>query len=178
MAFRGAARPWRSHVKITPLEVHNHQFGNSFRGYDRDEVRSFLAMISEEFEQAISEGTRIKDQMVEVRDQLTETKSREKSIQRALESADRISKEIKDTARRESEVLIKEARLKANKILEHAQSRVQGAEDRVHELKSLQSRFEHRLRAMLEEHVNIMDRARKEESGEEKLFLLQRPTSA
>ncbi len=165
-------------MKITPLEVHNHQFGNSFRGYDRDEVRSFLAMISEEFERAISEGTRIKDQMVEVREQLTATKGREKSIQRALESADRISKEIKDTARRESEVLIKEARLKANKILEQAQTRVQGAEDRIHELKSLQGRLEHRLRAILEEHANILDRARKEESGDENLFIIQRTTSA
>lgn len=165
-------------MKITPLEVHNHQFGNSFRGYDRDEVRSFLAMISEEFEQVITEGTRLKDQMVELREQLTETKGREKSIQRALESADRISKEIKDTARRESEVLIKEARLKANKILEQAQARVQGAEDRLLEIKSMQGRFEHRLRAMLEEHVNILDQARKEEPGEEKLFLLQRQTSA
>jgi len=165
-------------VKITPLEVHNHQFGNSFRGYDRDEVRSFLAMISEEFEQAISEGTRLKDQMAEVREQLAETKSREKSIQKALEAADRISKEIKETARRESEVLIKEARLKANKILEQAQARVQEVEDRIHELKSMQGRFEHRLRAMLEEHISTLDRARKEQGGEEKLFLLQRPTSA
>jgi cell division initiation protein len=165
-------------VKITPLEVHNHQFGVSFRGYDRDEVRSFLAMVSEEFEQAISETTRLKDQMSELRTQLSETKTREKSIQKALEAADRISREIKDTARRESEVLVKEARLKANKMLEQAQGRVQTVEDRIHELKSMRERFEHRLRAVLEEHVNTLDRARREESGEEKLFVLQRPTTA
>jgi cell division initiation protein len=165
-------------VKITPLEVHNHQFGVSFRGYDRDEVRSFLAMVSEEFEQAISETTRLKDQMSELRTQLSETKTREKSIQKALEAADRISREIKDTARRESEVLVKEARLKANKMLEQAQGRVQTVEDRIHELKSMRERFEHRLRGVLEEHVNTLDRARREESGEEKLFVLQRPTTA
>ena len=165
-------------MKITPLEVHNHQFGVSFRGYDRDEVRSFLAMVSEEFEQAISETTRLKDQMSELRTQLSETKSREKSIQKALEAADRISREIKDTARRESEVLVKEARLKANKMLEQAQGRVQTVEDRIHELKSMRERFEHRLRGVLEEHVNTLDRARREESGEEKLFVLQRPTTA
>ncbi len=165
-------------MKITPLEVHNHQFGVSFRGYDRDEVRSFLAMVSEEFEQAISETTRLKDQMSELRTQLSETKTREKSIQKALEAADRISREIKDTARRESEVLVKEARLKANKMLEQAQGRVQTVEDRIHELKSMRERFEHRLRSVLEEHVNTLDRARREESGEEKLFVLQRPTTA
>jgi cell division initiation protein len=165
-------------VKITPLEVHNHQFGVSFRGYDRDEVRSFLAMVSEEFEQSISETTRLKDQMSELRTQLSETKTREKSIQKALEAADRISREIKDTARRESEVLVKEARLKANKMLEQAQGRVQTVEDRIHELKSMRERFEHRLRGVLEEHVNTLDRARREESGEEKLFVLQRPTTA
>jgi cell division initiation protein len=165
-------------VKITPLEIHNHQFGNALRGYDRDEVRSFLAMVSEEFEQVISENTRLKDQLNDLRDQLVETKSREKSIQKALESADRISKEIKDTARRESEVLVKEAQLKANKLLEQAQGRIQAMEDRVHELKATRERFEHRLRSMLEEHVNTLDRLRRDDTGEDKVYMLKRPTTA
>ncbi len=165
-------------MKITPLEIHNHQFGTAFRGYDRDEVRSVLAMVSEEFEKAIAETTRMKDQMAELREQLNETRSREKSIQKALESADRISKEIKDTARRESEVLVQEARLKANKLLEQAEGRAQAVEDRITELKAMRQRLEHRMRTLLEEHVNTLDRNRREDADEEKLFLVQRQTTA
>jgi cell division initiation protein len=176
LTARVAVREGES-VKITPLEVHNHQFGVSFRGFDRDEVRAFLAMVSEEYEQAISELTRLKDQVAELREQLTASKSRERSIQKALESADRISKEIKDTARRESEVLIKEARLKANKLLEQTQNRITSMEDRIHELKTVRDRFEHRLRTTLEAQLQSLDRTR-EETTEDKVYVLKRPTTA
>jgi cell division initiation protein len=164
-------------VRITPLEVHNHQFGVSLRGFDRDEVRSFLAMVSEEYEQVISENTRLKDQLNDVRSQLEESKGRESSIQKALEAAARISKEIKDTARRESEVLIKESRLKANKMLEQAQGRINSVEDRITELKAIRDRFEIRLRSMLDEHVQTLDRAH-DGAAEDKVYLMKRPTSA
>ena len=98
-------------------------------------------------------------------------------LQKAIATADRISEEIKDTARRESEVLIKEARLKANKLLEQAQGRALGLEDRVSELKVARTRLEHRLRAVLEEHMQLVDHFRDDEEPE-KIFVLQRPTSA
>ena len=164
-------------MRITPLEVHNHQFGTSMRGFDRDEVRAFLALVSEELEQAVSESTRFKDQIAELREHLNEAKGREQGLQKAIATADRISEEMKDTARRESEVLIKEARLKANKLLEQAQSRALGLEDRVSELKVARTRLEHRLRAVLEEHLQLVDHIRDDEEPE-KIFVLQRPTSA
>ena len=164
-------------VRITPLEVHNHQFGRAFRGLDQDEVRAFLAMVSEEYEQVISENTRFKDQIAELREQLIESRKRESSVQKALESADRIAREMKDGARRESEILVKEARLKANKLLEQSKGRMAAMEDRIEELKTLRDRFEHRLRSLLEEHGQILSRTR-EETGDDKLYLLKRPTSA
>jgi cell division initiation protein len=80
------------------------------------------------------------------------------------------------TARRESEVLIKEARLKANKLLEQTQSRVTAMEDRIHELKTVRDRFEHRLRATLEAQLQSLDRTR-EETSEDKVYVLKRPTA-
>jgi len=164
-------------LKITPLEVHNHQFGTSLRGFDRDEVRAFLAVVSEELEQAISESTRSKDMIAEIREQLIDARGREQGLQKAISTADRISDEIKETAQRESDLLIKEARLKANKLLEQAQSRALSLEDRVSELKVARTRLEHRLRAVLEEHLQLVDHIRDGEDPE-KIFMLQRPTSA
>ena len=164
-------------MRITPLEVHNHQFGTSLRGFDRDEVRAFLALVSEELEQAISDSTRFKDQIADVREQLTEAKGREQILQKAIATAERIANELKETARRESAILVKEARLKANKLLEQAQSRALSLEDRVNELKVMRNRFEHRLRSMLEEYLQIVDHGHDDRESD-KIFVLQRPTSA
>jgi cell division initiation protein len=164
-------------LRVTPLEVHNHQFGVSFRGYDRDEVRAFLGMISQEFEQVMSENLRLKDQMVELKEQLTESKNREKSIQKAIEAADRIGKEMKEAARRETEVLIAEARARANKMIEQAQGRALSIETQIGDLRSARQRVEHRLRSLLEEHLHALDRTPDTED-EEKIFLLKRPTTA
>jgi cell division initiation protein len=164
-------------LRVTPLEVHNHQFGVSFRGYDRDEVRAFLGMISQEFEQVMSENLRLKDQMVELKEHLTESKNREKSIQKAIEAADRIGKEMKEAARRETEVLLAEARARANKMVEQAQGRALSIETQISDLHSSRQRVEHRLRGLLEEHLRALDRAPDIEE-EDKIFLLKRPTTA
>ena len=163
-------------MRITPLEVHNHQFGTRLRGFDQDEVRAFLALVSEEFELVISETNRLKDQIAEFREQLSEAKSREHNLQKAVGTADRIAQDIKDMARKESEILIKEARLKANKLLEQAQSRTLALEDRTNELKIVRDRFEHRLRSMLEEYLHMLDHVHEDEA-QDKIFVLQRPTA-
>ena len=96
---------------------------------------------------------------------------------RSIATADRIANEIKETARRDSAILVKEARLKANKLLEQAQSRALSLEDRVNELKVMRNRFEHRLRSMLEEYLQIVDHGH-DDGESDKIFVLQRPTSA
>jgi cell division initiation protein len=164
-------------VKITPLEVHNHQFGVGFRGFDRDEVRAFLALVSEEYEQAISEGTRLKDQMAEMKSRLDESRGREQSLQKAIEAADKIATEMKENARRECELLVKEAQVKAGRVLEQAQTRASGLEDRVNDLKLARDGFEHKLRALLDQYLRALDEAKKEDT-EDRIFVLRRPAGA
>jgi cell division initiation protein len=38
-------------MKLTPLEIKQHQFDKSLRGYDVGEVQSFLALVASEMEQ-------------------------------------------------------------------------------------------------------------------------------
>lgn len=167
-------------MKITPLDVHNHQFGVGFRGYDRDEVRAFLAMVSEEFEQSIGEANKLKDQLAEVKGQLAESRNRERGLQSAIEAADRIAGEMKDTARRESDVVMREAQVKAERLLDHAQMRVTELEERVNELRFARGEFESRLRALLEHYLRGLDAGQIEVADEDqdRIFLLKRPNSA
>jgi len=167
-------------MKITPLEVHNHQFSTGFRGFDRDEVRAFLAMVSEEFEHAIAECNKLKDQLAESKGQLAESRNRERGLQTAIEAADRIATEMKDTARRECEIVMREAQVKAARLVDQAQARVISLEERVSELRMARSEFESRLRSLLEQYMRGLEAGRQEASDEDqdRIFLLRRPNSA
>ena len=167
-------------MKITPLEVHNHQFGTGFRGFDRDEVRAFLALVSEEFEGAIAEGNKLKDQLAEVKGQLAESRNRERGLQTAIEAAERIAAEMKDTARRESEVVMREAQVSAARIIDQALAKVITLEERINELRMARGEFEFRLRSLLEHYMRGLETGGQEAPAEDqdRIFLLKRPNSA
>ena len=42
-------------MPLTPLDIHNKEFGKSFRGYDEDEVNEFLDQVIKDYEIVIRE---------------------------------------------------------------------------------------------------------------------------
>ena len=50
-------------MKITPIDISGHRFAKRMRGYDSEEVHSFLNLVSSEFEKVIIvRGTHLIDQ--------------------------------------------------------------------------------------------------------------------
>ena len=43
-------------MRITPLDVRNHQFSRRLRGIDPEEVETFLRLVSEDYEQLVREN--------------------------------------------------------------------------------------------------------------------------
>ena len=43
-------------MKITPIDISGHRFAKRMRGYDQEEVRSFLNLVSAEFEKIVIEN--------------------------------------------------------------------------------------------------------------------------
>ena len=42
-------------MPLTPLDIHNKEFGRGFRGYDEDQVNEFLDQIIKDYELVIRE---------------------------------------------------------------------------------------------------------------------------
>ncbi len=51
-------------MNISPLDIRKHEFKKSIRGFDPDEVVTFLDMISIEFENLIRENSLMKEKIV------------------------------------------------------------------------------------------------------------------
>lgn len=104
-------------MKITPMEIKQTGFKVRIRGYDREEVDSFLGLLSEEFEAVIKENNALKERLLSLDDQLSELKKKEHALSSTLLKAHDLVEEIKKAAQKEAQLIIKEAELRGEEVL-------------------------------------------------------------
>ncbi len=144
-------------MKLTPLEVDQQQFQRVFRGCDPDEVHRFLDLVSREMEEMIRENSQFKDELRRRDVQIAEFRTHEAQLREALVSAGRITDEMKETARKEAELVVAEAQLRAQRLLHEAQERSVELMSDVHDLKRQKTRLVAEVRSILESHRRLLE---------------------
>lgn len=143
--------------RLTAMDIENQAFRSSFRGYDRGEVDLFLRSVAEEVERLNLEHGEMLEEVGRLRKGVEELRSREETLQKTLVSAQRMTDEMKQRAGKESELLVQEARLRAERLLKDAQDRLVRLEMDVNRSKLERETFERRLRGVLEQHLALLD---------------------
>ncbi len=106
-------------MKLTPLEIQRHEFQQrSLRGLDSDEVRTFLNDVAEEMEQLRAENEKRSEEVRRLNVHLSEHRQREEILKNTLVAAQRTSEETKDNAKKQSQMLLKEAELAGDRLVE------------------------------------------------------------
>jgi cell division initiation protein len=123
-------------MAMTPRDIQNMRFTQKMRGYDAQEVESFLTLAAEELQQVLAENERLQRDTREQRERLRVSEDKEKQLQEALLRAQRIADEIVSTARREAQLLVKEAELTGDKIVDQALEQSTHIEARIAELRT------------------------------------------
>src|SRR5947207_15810071 len=85
----------RSRMNVSPLDLRQQRFRKSFRGFDPIEVASFLAAVADDYEQALRETDRVKQDLMRMEAVLTEHREHEKNLQATLTTAQKLSDDIK-----------------------------------------------------------------------------------
>src|SRR5437773_12473208 len=65
-------------MKITPIDINSHRFAKRMRGFDPEEVRSFLNLVSGEFERLVIENNALKEELAQIKAGLSDYKERER----------------------------------------------------------------------------------------------------
>ncbi len=143
-------------MKITPLEIKNQQFKKSMRGYDHIEVESFLEMVSNEVEDLIRENREQKDQLLQQETQLADYKNIEKTLQQTLMQAQETSGKSIENSKREGEIIVKEAEIKASQIVEKARLDFAHVKEEISHLKARKESVLSRLKVLLSSELNLM----------------------
>ena len=163
-------------MRITPLDVRGHRFAVRMRGYDREEVQSFLNFVSEEFEKVVSEVSHLREETSQLKSSLGDLTERERILKETLFTAQKLSEDIKEEAKKEGRLVLREADLRGQKIIEQVQKKVSQMEDSIRGLKMERDAFERKLRALLEQHLKLLEMHREEEEISDKLtFIKQKP---
>ena len=144
-------------MRITPLDVRNHVFPRRFQGYDREEVDTFLRMVSGDYETVLRELLHAREQMGQLEQRVQELHGNERLLQETLTTAQHLSEDLKQTAMKEAKLRISEAEIQAEKVLDAAHRRAARLAEDLREMKLLRGRVAAALRATLEHHLQLVE---------------------
>jgi cell division initiation protein len=156
-------------MRITPLDIQQKQFPMKIRGFDVEEVYAFLEIIREEMEDLLRENASLKENVQRLESQLKEHRDMETTLRETLMTAQQMVDDYKTNARKEAELVVKEAELKSDTILKEAQEKVIKIHEDIVDLKGIRRHFKEEIKRLVESHLKMLefDREREEEQERE-----------
>jgi cell division initiation protein len=156
-------------MRITPLDIQQKEFSTRFRGFDVEEVDSFLELIREEMEELLRENANLREEARRFEKQLKEYKNMEVTLRDTLLKTQELVEEYKTNAKKDAELIRKEAELKAEELIQGAQGKVVKIHEDIADLKGIRRHFKEELKRLIESHLSMMefDRQREEEVPDE-----------
>jgi len=151
-------------MKITPLDIQNHQFKSRLFGLDREEVTIFLEMVASELEEKIKENHYLAEELSRLKSHLSEYKDREQTLKETMITAQKIAQDMKSNVVKEAQVILSEAELEAERLLMRAQERTVELEGKISELKRQRLLAEEGLRGVLTTHLKLLEVEREAET--------------
>lgn len=159
-------------MKITPQEITAQEFKIKMKGFDQEEVKNFLLQISELMEMEILEKEKVKNDHELLKDKILKYEKREEILRDTLVSAQKFSNEIKSTAEREAELIIKEAEMKSDEIINQAISRQRDLKEEIRNLKFKRKEIEAEILNMLNSLKELIETYRKSDNEFDKVEYL------
>ena len=154
-------------MRITPLDIQQKQFPMKFRGFDVEEVYAFLEVIREEMEDLLRENATLKENVYRLENQIKEFKDMETTLRETLMTAQQMVDDYKTNARKEAELLVKEAEIKADTMLKESQEKVIKIHEDIVDLKGIRRHFKEELKRLIESHLKMIEFDKEREGGEE-----------
>jgi cell division initiation protein len=135
----------------------------------------YLKSVGEEVERLNLENAERDEELGQLRARIDEFSQRERILQDAIVSAQRMSDEMQQKARSEADLLLREARMNAERRLQESQDQLSRIENEISRLRLERDSFEKRLRGLVEQHLELLDlrsSERREQEGANPMHVL------
>lgn len=144
-------------MRITPIEIQQHQFKTRLFGYDTASVDHFLEILADELERLHRQNNELKESLARTRTNLEDLREREKVLQQTLMTAQQVTDELKDNARKDAEIILADAHMESERIIRNANEKRIHLINELQDIKRQKISFEGGLRALIEGHLKLLD---------------------
>jgi cell division initiation protein len=143
-------------MTLTALDIKQQRFRMRLKGVDPREVEAFLEQTAGAFEELQRENHRLTDEIKKLQRDIAEYKRREGTFKLALLHSQKVIDQMQANARKQAELIVADAEVKASKLLQQAQARFAQLQDDIGELKCQRAQIEVDISAVLETHRRLL----------------------
>lgn len=139
--------------RLTPVDLERTQLPKSMRGYETTAVDTLIKRCASELEQVLAENKALRSETYDLTRDLKRFREQESMLTEALVLAQKTADEVRNSANREAQVILAEARSKAADVVREAEMRKEEAFWEMEKVRQQQATFESHFREVLEEHL-------------------------
>ena len=137
-------------MKLSPLDIQHMEFERSVSGYKRTQVRSFLERVASEREDLLKELQGLRDKVSERDARIASLQEAETDLRQAVIAAERVANQIKENARQEAALMLREAESGMRDARADAEAGVRRSRAELVRLENLKDSFREQFRGMLQ----------------------------
>jgi cell division initiation protein len=175
----GAVSGEGTRMNVSPLDLRQQRFGSAFRGFDKVEVTSFLAAVADDYEQALREADKLRQDLTRMEAVLNEHREAERNLRNTLMTAQKLADDIRKNAEEEGKRIIRDAEAQSELLLEKTEARLEDVQREIDGLKLKRKDVETTIEATIQTLRNTLDFVREQEQRDrDEKILLHRPRHA
>lgn len=165
-------------MALTPLEIQKMRFSQKMRGFDPTEVEGFLSVLAEDLSNRIAQIDKMERENRYYKQRLEEAEAREHQLQQTLLRAQKVSDDLMENARREAELMVKEAELMADKIVQQAIEQSARIDGKISELKTARRELQLKFKNTLDLFQRILEAEMEDDRNQATVLTLHRKRQA
>ena len=142
---------------ITPMDIHNKEFETGFRGYDKASVDAFMAELVHDYETLYRENLEMTDKIEQLEKRIAQYEKMEATMNDALVLAQETGENVKNSARKEADLIIQEAEQQRRHILEEAERQLREGCEKYAVIRNEVAVFKARMESLLNSQLQMAD---------------------
>lgn len=154
-------------MRISALDIRQQQFTvRMFRGLDPQEVEAFLEDVAEDYESVVKENAILKEQLTALEERSRNITEHERTLQETLVITHRLTEEMKQAAKREAEMIVRDAEMRGEKVTEGLRAEEARVKQDLLSLKRLRRQLVEEMRSTLARYDRLLATEQPTEGGD------------
>jgi cell division initiation protein len=166
-------------MKVSPLDLRQVRFRTAFRGFDRAEVLALITEVADDYENALREVDRLRQEISKMEALLSQHREHERNLRDTLLTAQKVSDEIRANADSQAREVLVQAEARSDLILQKTQARLEDVQREIDGMKMKRREVENSLESTIASLRSTLEFVREQEQRErEEKILFHRPRGA